>query len=325
MNTTSSNLTEDPSKRDAVAPLRRPRVLVVREPSSRAVELADAIAALGYATEAASLGTWLEPAGRRTTADILVVDEGAPPADGLSICDRVRDAARDRGYVYTLVLSGANEPSRAALLRAGADAVLPPQPSVNDLQAALHVASRITSAQRSLVRDNRQLRRDSERARAAAAIDPLTGVFNRRQLEEDLAVSVQDSERAAIIMIDVDSFKHYNDSCGHLEGDRVLREIGAVCRTLSRRQDAVYRYGGEEFCILLRDTDAESARAVSERLVASVRHLIVPNPAWAQGCVTVSAGVAMGPASSVTAWIQRADRALYAAKDAGKNRVAVAS
>ena len=105
----------------------------------------------------------------------------------------------------------------------------------------------------------------------------------------------------------------------------VLREIGNICKTLSRRQDAVYRYGGEELCILLHDTDRESARAVSERLVASVRHLVVPNPAWAQGCVTVSAGVAMGPAPSVTAWIERADRALYAAKDAGKNRVEMAT
>jgi diguanylate cyclase (GGDEF)-like protein len=130
--------------------------------------------------------------------------------------------------------------------------------------------------------------------------------------------------RWCVALLDLDRFKGYNDGAGHLEGDALLRRVSAVLSETVRGGDTVYRYGGEEFLVLLPEQTLETAALAAERLRAAVEALAVPHPAGSR--VTISVGVA-GPAEGgedPEALVGRADAALYAAKAAGRNRVEVA-
>ena len=154
-----------------------------------------------------------------------------------------------------------------------------------------------------------------------AMIDPLTSLANRRKLEADLAQVERrrtSDGPVAFAMVDVDHFKLFNDTFGHAAGDEVLRRVAAVISGMVRDSDVVYRYGGEEFSILLPGASAEEARIVAERVRVAVERLDVPG-----GRVTVSVGVA-DAVGGLEDLAVRADSALYAAKQAGRNRVHLA-
>ncbi len=162
--------------------------------------------------------------------------------------------------------------------------------------------------------------------------DALTGLGNRRRLDDSLQKAWRVSRRTgtplAVLMIDVDHFKAYNDRYGHPAGDACLRAIAHALRGgLLRRTDEVSRYGGEEFAVLLADTADPEARAVAERLRLAVREMALPHPAGPDGIVTISLGVAVaGAASGLSdgaALLQAADQALYRAKEAGRDRIEI--
>jgi diguanylate cyclase (GGDEF)-like protein len=158
--------------------------------------------------------------------------------------------------------------------------------------------------------------------------DPLTGLANRRQLDQDLDVEVERADRyqrpLTFMMIDIDHFKRVNDTFGHARGDTVLAEVAALLRSQMRAGDTAYRYGGEEFAVLARETDVAGGRLVADRLRQAVAEQ------YAQGSetdvtVTISVGVAtLSPhIENAVDLVTGADRALYAAKRAGRNRVRV--
>jgi diguanylate cyclase (GGDEF)-like protein len=159
--------------------------------------------------------------------------------------------------------------------------------------------------------------------------DPLTGLANRRQLDHDLELEVERAARyrrpMAFLMLDIDNFKEVNDTFGHALGDSVLREIGELLRDHMRAGDTAYRYGGEEFAVLARETDLAGGRGVAERLRRAVEDLYAAHTDGALS-VTVSVGLAtLSPdAESALALVGAADGALYAAKRDGRNRVKVA-
>jgi diguanylate cyclase (GGDEF)-like protein len=159
--------------------------------------------------------------------------------------------------------------------------------------------------------------------------DALTHLPNRRRLELDLVLEVARSERynrpIACIMLDVDHFKAVNDVHGHQAGDEILSEFGSAFAEALRETDTAYRYGGEEFCVLLRETDGDSAVIVAERLRVEIANRFAGNRGSAM--VTASLGVAAIPSDATDgkALIAAADRALYAAKGGGRNRVVRAS
>ena len=152
-------------------------------------------------------------------------------------------------------------------------------------------------------------------------VDALTHLFNRRRLDEDIADECRRSARyhrpLSLLMVDVDHFKAYNDAHGHAAGDEALKDVAAQLRAGVRLIDSVYRFGGEEIAILLRETDVRGASIVAERLRAAIE---------SAGKVTASFGVAeldlKQPVPS--AFIEAADRALYAAKHTGRNRISLA-
>ncbi|HEY0518932.1 MAG TPA: GGDEF domain-containing protein [Ilumatobacteraceae bacterium] len=155
-----------------------------------------------------------------------------------------------------------------------------------------------------------------------ALCDDLTGVGNRRRLERDLAIEAANGDTpVAVIMVDVDHFKRINDEHGHGAGDQALRAVADVLRREVRVGDVVYRYGGEEFCVLLAQTTTTEAAQVAERIRFSVSRiaLAVDEP------VTVSIGVALGKGAHVDQTMLRADEALFKSKDAGRDRVTLAA
>lgn len=176
-------------------------------------------------------------------------------------------------------------------------------------------------------------RQAQERAlRQMAFVDALTGVANRRSFDERLQLECARAARSgqplALLMIDIDHFKAYNDRCGHLQGDDTLRAVARVLAgVLKRPADLLARYGGEEFAAVLPDTDARGTAALVAELLQAVRDLARPHPAVASGRVSVSIGAAMWADEAAAvgvaepAWLlRRADEALYAAKAAGRDR-----
>lgn len=177
-------------------------------------------------------------------------------------------------------------------------------------------------------RRERRLRDQSTRLIEASYQDPLTGVGNRRRFDQDLSQlfrQARDRRRSlALLMIDIDDFKAYNDRFGHPAGDSCLVQVAQALREGLRREgDRIARYGGEEFAALLPDASREDACTIAERLRQAVARLDIPHPGTAAGRVTVSIGVAaMVPPPDALCYllVAQADLALYSAKDGGRNR-----
>lgn len=174
-----------------------------------------------------------------------------------------------------------------------------------------------------------RLRRNLEQGLSMALVDPLTGVFNRRYLDTRLEKAVQRAQQSSkpisVMMLDIDHFKNINDTYGHDVGDRVLKEVAKTLQVSIRPFDLLARIGGEEFIIVMPDTDLETATGASDRLRKKIESLgIVPADATQKIAVTVSIGCAdvrHHQKEKVASVLMRADKALYEAKHSGRNRV----
>lgn len=179
----------------------------------------------------------------------------------------------------------------------------------------------------------RDLAQANEQLRSLSLTDGLTGIPNRRcfdqTLEQEWRRCARGGQPLMVALLDVDWFKHYNDHYGHIAGDEVLRRVAVMLRqTVGRAGDTVARYGGEEFALIAADTDTESGLSVVHRMCEAIFALEIPHSLSDYGRITVSVGVASCmPAQQdcdINALLQAADEALYRAKMAGRNQVAVA-
>ena len=178
-----------------------------------------------------------------------------------------------------------------------------------------------------LVLNNAQLR---EALREQSIRDPLTGLYNRRYMEEVLQQQLSRVTRQlhplGIIMIDIDHFKDFNDTHGHAAGDALLRELGRFLQSHIRGEDIACRYGGEEFILIMPDASLEAARQRAELLRQEARQLRLRDAGQSQEAITLSAGVAIYPqhGRTIETVLRAADDALYRAKQEGRDRVIVA-
>jgi len=170
------------------------------------------------------------------------------------------------------------------------------------------------------------LKHDRDILRDLTIHDTLTGLLNRKEFERLLDLEMTRAARhgheIALLMIDIDHFKSVNDRYGHQAGDEVLKIVASRLQASLRPNDVVARYGGEEFIVMLPETDKKGANAFGERLCAFVRALPVDVSATVQPIVTVSGGMSLFPVDGDTkqSLTEAADKALYAAKSAGRNR-----
>jgi diguanylate cyclase (GGDEF)-like protein len=175
--------------------------------------------------------------------------------------------------------------------------------------------------------------RAEEAATKLAVTDPLTGIFNRRTFldlaEKEIARARRASTPLSLVIFDLDHFKGINDRYGHLAGDYVLRRFVEITEICLRQEDLFVRYGGEEFCVLLPDTDVQSAAALAERVRAAIEYssfIYLDGKTEKPIKVTVSGGVARLDrefAEDIGSLVARTDEALYAAKEGGRNRIAI--
>ena len=189
----------------------------------------------------------------------------------------------------------------------------------------------IEALHRSNERQKTQLARALADLERTSRVDPLTRIANRMRLDEDFEEVRAQINRTGgtfgLVEADLDRFKSINDQLGHLAGDDVLTSVARALQAALRAGDHVYRYGGEEFIAVIAGADAIATRATAERLRAAIEALAIPHPDPALRVVTVSVGgTVVGPAdidATDGALFDRADRAMYAAKTSGRNRVAM--
>ncbi len=315
-----------PSRRGRVWPLE---ILVVDDdPSARHI-LATALRAQGHACREAKSGTEALRELERTGADVVLCDWEMPGMSGLELCRRMR-ARSSVPYTYFILMTGHDDHDRlVGAMEAGADDYHKKPLDLGDLEARLILASRVVALHRRLQEQASRLRRDSHRLYVASHTDALTGVGSRLALEEELAAVRSQHERygrrASLAVCDVDFFKRYNDRYGHVAGDEALREIAGAIKEHLRASDRVFRYGGEEFVVLLPEQSLDEAAMAMDRVRRNVEQLSVPADTEA-GVLTLSAGIAelMPGDRHASDWIVRADAALYRAKSSGRNRIELA-
>lgn len=267
---------------------------------------------------------------------VILQDLVMPNVDGLDLVKAYRGSAATKA-VPVVVLSAKDEPAtKSEAFRVGANDYLVKLPDRVELIARIRYHSRAfldhqqrDAAYSALRESQRQLMNANIELERLTRIDGLTGLGNRRYLDEYMAAELKRAVRKqtplALLMIDVDNFKRYNDTYGHLAGDDVLREVAKVIQGgAARAGDIAARYGGEEFAVILLDCPLEKAAETAERLVRGVRDLGIPH---GDGVVTISVGAAsrVPESPAVEQLVEVADQALFRAKAAGRNRVELAA
>lgn len=253
--------------------------------------------------------------------ELVLLDVIMPEMDGHEAARIIRQDESE--WVPIIFLSGrvATEDIVAGI-EAGGDDYLTKPVDYRILEAKMTAMQRIAKMRRKLLDVTDELNKLVNK-------DGMTGLANRRYLDEYLAMevarSIRNKAEIAVILIDIDFFKKYNDTKGHLEGDDCLKTVASELKKACKRApDLVARYGGEEFCAVLPETQMIKAVKVAEEMRKSVESLQISHPASDLGVVTISVGVCGGvpkSAKDIEVMLKCADDALYQAKESGRNQV----
>jgi diguanylate cyclase (GGDEF)-like protein len=293
------------------------------------------LTAAGHTVQSASDGV----EGLRLILDsnpqLVITDWMMPHMDGMALCKALRQTKLGR-QLYLIMLTGTGEDeNQVEAFEAGADDYLikPLRPRI--LAARLRACQRLLRLQEEVRRDKEELRRclaelsvANRKLQQAALTDPLSGLYNRRyaldRLEQEWSAAQRSQRVLSCMIIDIDHFKRINDTYGHDVGDRVFCELTGVLLATVRRNDVICRLGGDEFLIVSPATDQEEAWVVAERLRDTVQQHVVTIPGNNLH-LTLSIGLAVSSPwmSSPADLLKAADRAVYAAKQSGRNQVCV--
>ncbi len=261
--------------------------------------------------------------GIASPPDLFIIDLALPGMNGIDVCLRLKSHANTKYVPVLIVAAGFTPADRIRSARAGADGLFAKPMDVNELLPK--IKSLITQKL-----NYEFLKRSYDIAASQASTDPMTGLFNVRQLAISLDRELERARRyrhpCSLAMLDIDDFKDFNDQHGHLQGDEVLKQVAEILRTSIRTSDIAARYGGEEFVVIMPEIGKELAMVVGEKLRKAFEEYPFPfQQTQPGGLLTVSLGIATfpGDAADARALIDAADKALYRAKRAGKNRVEV--
>jgi len=260
--------------------------------------------------------------------DLILMDVHMPIKDGLDATREIKaECAKRDDWIPIVFLSGLSEAGDVVEgIEAGGDDYLskPVDPVV--LKAKLMAMERIWEMKRQLNEALRELE-------LISILDPLTQIYNRRffndQMRKEYKSAVRDQAPLSVLLLDIDHFKLFNDNYGHQEGDRCLKEVSQILKTtLSRPLDVVSRYGGEEFVVVLPGTPHSGAQIIAGRLIEAVMLKNIEHAhSTTSKVVTISCGVATSIpqrgksiAEGIKDIVEKADRNLYRAKQAGRNQ-----
>lgn len=327
---TAGPATEDrQTRRDA-------RILIVDDHADNIVILRDRLRSRGYSTMEAhdgeealrAVGVLDGPLPETAPLpDLILLDVMLPKLDGFEVARRIKSHP-SLPFIPIIIQTALDTTEDMVVgLDAGADDYITKPINFAELEARVRSLLRIKSLQEQVERQKADLSAINDQLVRIARTDGLTGIDNRRRLEERLAETFEHSRRLnepfACVMCDLDRFKSVNDTYGHQAGDALLRQLAQLLREQAREIDRVGRYGGEEFMLVLPGATADAAVAFAER----VRKAVEGRTFSFAGTVirrTISCGVAAWPApgiADVAALVRAADSALYAAKEQGRNRV----
>jgi len=301
-------------------PVVRPGTVLVVEgsPDVRA-SLRSQLSSAGHRVLEADTRDGALSTAREQRPDVILLDLDAPGVDGLDV---LREAAADpavHDVPVVLVTGRTNAELLARAVALGATDYLVTPHDEAELLVRVNAAVRLKE-----VRD--ELGRREQELAEAAQVDPVTGLYNRRHLDERLEALCSGARRhkqpVGMLMIDLDNFKAVNDRLGHAAGDAVCRQVGARLRDSLRAEDLVGRWDGAGFLVLLPGTDFVGALALAERLRDGVAREPFPTGQGGPVAVTVSVGCTTTHGDDPEDLIRRADAALRSAKQGGRDRVA---
>ncbi len=268
---------------------------------------------------------------KKTDVKMVIADWLMPGMDGVNLCRKIRSSDR-AGYVYFILLTGKD--TKEDLIEgfnAGADDYVVKPLDRDEFLVRLRTGERILKLESELTGKNEELHKLNYVLEEMALQDPLMEIGNRRNFYEVIKKvhhrACRYMKNYGLIMCDIDDFKNFNDTYGHLEGDRVLKTVAETIKGSFRVSDDVFRYGGEEIVVVLQDEEIDGSITAAERLRKSVESLHIENKGSNNGIITISCGVAVFNERDIkNNWdyiLNRADVALYDAKASGKNRVGV--
>ena len=309
------------------------RVLVADDDPTSRVVLKSVVTRLGHDCLVATDGSGAWDLLLSEPVDVLLTDWMMPGLDGPELCRRVREEL-DGHYTYVVLVTGLG--AREQVLEgmsAGADDYLIKPVEPFDVQTRLVAAERVTGLHRQVSDYRQQLEQANVELLRLSRTDGLTGLGNRRRMEEDLDRAHARAERVgepfSVALFDIDHFKLYNDRYGHPAGDEALRLVTERIQGVLRKAESAYRYGGEEFLLVLPDCDLQGAAIAAERCRRAVEEVGLAHAArpTTPPLVTISGAAASwtpGAPRSVGVLLEAVDLALYEAKSAGRNRICLA-
>jgi diguanylate cyclase (GGDEF)-like protein len=305
-----------------------PALILIVDDHEDNIELLRArLAARGYAIETAMDGEQALASVAKSPPDLILLDVMMPRIDGFEVVRRIKS---DKTLPFIpIILQTALDSTEHKVegLDAGADDYITKPINFAELEARVKSMLRIKALQTALEERERELSELNVRLLKMAQTDALTGLDNRRYVEERLDEMFGHSRRLkeplAVVMCDLDRFKSVNDTFGHQAGDAVLKQLARILKQEAREIDRVGRYGGEEFMLLLPGTVLDAAVTFAERVRKAVEtHTFTFDGGTLQR--TMSCGVAAWPHPRIEdcdALVKAADDALYVAKETGRNRV----
>jgi diguanylate cyclase (GGDEF)-like protein len=322
-----------PAMSNGTAQFFKLRVLLVDDDRSMLLLLKTMLANAGHIVETARNGVEALQMVEKFEPQLIISDWMMPEMDGVTFCRKLRENPKWRNIYVFIVTAQESTEKLIEAFEAGVDDYLTKPINSRVLGARLRAGQRVIQLQEELEYDREQLRHFAEelassnhRLQQLAMTDALTGLPNRRyaidRLEQEWGLSRRVQRPVACMLIDVDRFKSINDTFGHKVGDEVLKHVVSALRNSARKQDVICRLGGEEFLVICPDTNGEQAWQHAERLRQNVEKMRM-HTHGREIHMTISIGVSSSIEERVEnpdLLMQVADRRMYAAKSAGRNR-----
>jgi diguanylate cyclase (GGDEF)-like protein len=315
----------------------KPILVVDDEDSIRSV-LSQVLGEDGFKVTEAASGEAALALFQKQPFDLVITDIVMPGINGIELLTKIKELNSDAQVI--IMTSYASLDTAVSALRSGAyDYIFKPFEDIDVITAAARRAAekiRLITENQNLIerltKKTEELEKANNVLKKLAIRDGLTGLFNHRYFQEDLAYTLRRAGRYkrifSIVFLDIDHFKNYNDIHGHTQGDKLLRTLGQILKKNLRKSDLIARYGGDEFVITLPETAKAKTRMVAEKICKFVSNYnFEGRETQPLKKVTLSIGVASYPEDGTdgSSLIQCADQALYQAKKSGRDRVCVAA